>query len=218
MLMRRNTQSGLSLIEVLVAITISIILAAGVLGAFSTSLFGSQQTLQQGRLNRDLQAVMDIMVTDIQRAGYTSTATTSKTDPFMQGNYDLQVSGNCIVLAYDLDNNGTVDDADVIGYVLHNGAIERRQVGVGKTTDCASAATDSWDPVTDPNYITITAFTITKPASSNISTDIDGTSAGTDTITNRTVSITLTGQLTNDTSVTKTITRIIKVYNNKYAP
>ena len=218
MLTKRPKQTGVSLIEVLVAITISIILASGVLGAFSTSLFGSQQTLQKGRLNRDMQAIMDIMVTDIQRAGYTSTATSSKTDPFMQGNYDLQVSGSCIILAYDLNNNGTVEDTDVIGYVLHNGEIERRQTGVGKTTSCASAATDSWDPVSDPSYITITAFTITKPVISNIATDIDGASAGTDTITNRTVSITLTGQLANSASVTKTITRTIKVYNNKYSP
>lgn len=222
MLTSRLKQNGFSIIELLIALTISMVVALGILGAFSSSLFGSQQILEKGRLDRDLQTVMDAIVSDIQRAGYWENATTSNTNPFMTTGIDLSVTGNCIMMAYDLNNNGTLDDADELGYVLHNNAIERRPAGLTKpgggtyTTSCASAATDGWEAITDVNFIKVTAFTLSK---TNVATSLDAAAVSSNTINNRTISITITGELANDATTTKTITRtVIKAYNNKFSP
>lgn len=232
MLILRAKQNGLTITELLIALTISMFVTLGILGAFSSSLFGSQQLLEKARLDRDLQVAMDMIVSDIQRAGYWSSASTTSTvtaNPFMASTVDLVVNGtvttphpgitltsngNCIMLAYDKDGGSTLQDDEEFGYQLRNNAIEYRPAGASFPANC-SPTPANWEQLTDPNFITVTAFTITK---TNVATDIDSSGAGVDTVNNRTITITLTGQLANDSTTTKTITRTVNVSNNKYSP
>lgn len=205
-------QRGVTLIEMVVGIAISIVIIIVVLGIFSDTVTSSQRIIERGKLDRDLSSIMDIIAADVQRAGYWSNATSSSTNPFMSGTDDLTVSTNCITLSYDSANDGTVDDSDRFGYRLTNGAIQFRPPG--STFSCTAASTN-WNNLSDPNAITITAFNVT---STNVAVDIDNSTATTDTINQRSVTITLTGQLRNNTNQTQTITRTIVVRNNKYVP
>jgi hypothetical protein len=80
----------------------------------------------------------------------------------------------------------------------------------GADFNCATKV--GWVALTDPRVIQVTAFTVTLN-----SVPISPT-GGTDTISYRTLTLTITGNLVNDATLTQTVTRTIKLYNNKYTP
>jgi type II secretory pathway component PulJ len=154
---------------------------------------------------------MDNIVADVQRTGYWSNSTSSKTNPFYANGTDIttNVAANCVTFAYDRNNDGTVGDSDKFGYRLGTSAIQFRPTG---STFACSAAANNWVNFTDPNTIIITAFTTT------LNTIAVNPSAATDTTNYRTLTLTISGYLKNSSATTKTITRTIKLYNNKYSP
>jgi prepilin peptidase dependent protein B len=207
----KTKQRGLSIIELLIGMIISLIVIAAIIGIFANTIAGSQGVLQRGKLDRDLFAAMDIMANDIQRAGYWVNATSSTANPFMAGTNIIttNASTNCITFAYDRATDGAVSTNDQFGYGLSGNAIQFRQTG----SPCASGgAGTGWVNLTDPNVITISAFQVT---STNVAVNA-GT--GTNATNYRTITITLTGNLNSDPTDTRSITRTINVYNNPYTP
>lgn len=219
-MLNARKQRGISIVEILIAFVIGIVVVGAILSLFATTVNSSDRIIQEGNLNRELHTIMDIMVKDIQRAGYWGNATSSSTNPFMSTDNDLTVNGSsdCILFTYDRNGDGTVatiaagSDDEHYGYRKDGSKIQYRIPGA--SYDCAAASGD-WEDLTNTDNVTITALSVTTD---NQAVDIDGTGSGTDTTTYRTVTITLTGRLPNDTDVTKTITRTIKIYNNKYVP
>jgi len=67
-------QKGFSLVELLVALVIGLFVAGIVTTMYISVLRANSTTVQLARLNQDLQAALDIMSRDIQRAGYVSGA------------------------------------------------------------------------------------------------------------------------------------------------
>lgn len=63
-------QQGMSLVEMLVSLVAGLLVVAGALSLFSAVIVSGNTTLMLSRLNQDMQAVTDIVVRDIQRAGY----------------------------------------------------------------------------------------------------------------------------------------------------
>lgn len=221
MLKKWHEQHGFSLTEILIAMVITMIVAAAVLTLFSSSMSSSQRLLDQGRLDRELQTIVDIIASDVQRAGFWKDADTSNNNPFMQtGTTDITINAgqDCILFTYDRDMDGvlpaitSVSDDERYGYRLNGGVIQFRPYGADFS---CTAAQENWSNLTNSNDMTITAFTVTL---SDQAVDIDDDAPGTETTHYRTVTVTIAGVLPNNSSVTKTITRTIKVYNNKYAP
>lgn len=216
----KRTQKGFTLLELIIALLVSLTVMVGILALFFNMIKHSRSTVEAGRLDRTLHAAMFAMATDIRRAGYWANATSSSTNPFMvTGSTDIQVpSSSCILLTYDHNSDGSLPgissgiDDERYGYRLVNNAIQYRPAGA--TFSC-SAGTDVWTNLTDPNIVKITALTFVK---NDQVVDIDGAGAGTATLTVRSITITLTGELVSDSSTSKTITRTVKVYNDKYAP
>ena len=221
MLIMRKKQCGLLIVEVLIGLTLSTIIAVAALALFSTTITSSEQVLKKGKLDRDLYAAMDMMVADIQRAGRWNNATSSVANPFTTGPNDITVSsGNCVTFTYDTCTDGTqptcpspatggtVPNGEKFGYRLNGSAIQF----LSAAATPLSCASGTWTNLTDPNVIIITAFTV-----SITSVAVNPTS-GTNTTNYRTVNISISAQLKNDSAVTKIITRSIKVYNNSYTP
>lgn len=206
MLTRVKFQKGMSLIEVLVAMSMSLIIAVAVIGVFTTMLQSSQNIIEKGKLDRDLNTLMDIIVSDIQRAGYWANASSHYSNPSTTSS-----TTDCILFSYDRDTDGSIADSEKLGY-RWNSSTQKIQVrGSGSTFSCAGPT--NWTDLTDPNVIQITAFSIsvnTVPVAARTNS--------TDTTYYRTVTITISANLTTQPTVTKTLTRIIKVYNNDYQP
>lgn len=122
-------------------------------------------------------------------------------------------SPSCVLFFYDYDSD---DDGDLtdssgayevtrFGYRMDNtnGAVEIRTSSASDDT----CSTGSWEDLTDPDFVKVTAFTITEnPA--NVSTS-SGLTLGV-----REYTITLTGELKTDSTMTRTLKETIRVRND----
>ena len=212
--------SGITFIELLVVLAINTILFAALLTVFISNLTHYRKTLNSNRLNEQLQSALLLMSTEIRRAGYWVNAsddigTNQNNNPFMASGVDVSVSGSCILFAYDHNKTGTLPaisssyDDDRYGFRLSGQTLQTRPPGA--SFDCAAAAT-AWEDVTDPNIIRITALTFTlTPVTIT-------TGPGTQGIIFRSVDISITGALTSDATVTRTLTQHIRLRNDKFIP
>lgn len=217
-MLNKATQRGLSIIEILVMLLIAGVIISASLSIFTQSLSVSSQVINQGKLNRDLNAAMNTMVADIQRAGYWGNATASASNnPFMAPGLDIAIneSNDCIIFTYDRNGNGMVAPINPASDDEHYG-FRRTSGGVlqfrppGATFTCN--APNDWVNITDINIVTITAFSVTL-----IDVPVSP-SGGADRTHYRSVILTITGQLTSDANITVTLSRTVKIYNNKFTP
>lgn len=219
---RLSRTSGLTLIELMIAMVINLLLLLALTSIFSSNVGHYNTVSKTDMLNQQLQSAMQLMVNDIRRAGYWSNAsndlnTAANTNPYMVNATDVTINGgnNCILLTYDANNNGSLpsiaagSDDERYGFRLQSSAVQARPPGA--SYDCAAAAT-AWENITDTNLINVTALTFTLT-----STTVP-IGAASNSIRIRSIDITLTGQLVSDATVTKTLTEHVRIRNDKYVP
>ena len=265
MMISRHKQRGLTIVELLVGMTVGAIVVGGATAIYTSSVRGSNDTLLAAKLNQELSAALHVMSSDIRRAGFWATAINNRADenPFstpgatmltvrdsMVGNAAQPPTGqgSCITYAYDatyLPGNamGVVENVDLFGFRLNGGVLEMRQVGavdgaecVGGT--CLSCTNGTWQEVTDPDLIQITAlnFDLANSQCLNASEpdglDDNGDGAIDDrdemncymnvpangssevTLESREVTITVNGRLVGDNSVQATMSQTVRVRND----
>lgn len=214
---------GFTLPEVIIALAINAFLMIALVIVFMANLDHYNNLLNNAVLSEQMQTAMDIISGDIRRAGYWANAANdignhTNTNPFMASGADISVGGtgnSCILLTYDHDNNGSLPaisssyDDERYGYRLNGSTLQARPPGA--TFSC-NASASSWENMTDSNVITMTALTFT------LNTQTITAGPGTRGIIIRSVDITMTGQLASDSTVTKTLTRHIRIRNDKYTP
>jgi prepilin peptidase dependent protein B len=255
--MNKITQQGMSLIELMIGIVIGLIILAGVTNVWLTSIISSSDTLRQSKLNQELTTLMTVMSNDITRAGFTSDLnfTSPQTNVFSQADdtalevidnltdnnqvtyTNAATGGSCILFAYDINQDGNVDDdSDVFGFRLNNGAVEMRQNVNGGNRDSCATADGVWTPITDSRIINITTLKFAFDKSECINTrepndtDEDGDgdnanagemncynlapTAGDVTVELRQIDITLAGELVSDTGVNLSLSKSVRVRND----
>jgi prepilin peptidase dependent protein B len=215
-------KAGFTLVELMIALTLNAILLAALLTVFISNLNYYHQFLNQSRLNLQLQNALNVMASDIRRAGYSSTAFNDigldqNTNPFMAAGIDVttNIANDCILFSYDQNNDGTLPtissayDDERYGYRLMNQTLQTRPPGAPFS---CTAASSSWENMTDPNIMLITNLSFT------LSTKTVTTGPGSRGVSIRTVTIAITGQLKNNSSVTKTLTQQVRIQNDKFIP
>lgn len=214
-----KTKSGFTLTELMIALSLNGFLIVGLIAAFVSGLTHYNTTYSTNQLDVQLHAAMDSMVSDIRRAGYWSLSSSiigshANTNPFMTSSTDITIGSgnNCILVTYDHTNTGalpaissSVDDCRY-GYRLSGGAVQSRPWGA---PFACNASASSWTNITDPNTVNISVLNFAQ------STQVV-TGAG-HTITIRYVTITLTGSLVTNSTITKTLTTNVRVENDKYS-
>src|SRR5690606_19939477 len=65
-----KSQRGINLVELMVAIAISLILLAGIITVMVRITTAGGESVQATRLNQQLRGTLDLMTKDLQRAGY----------------------------------------------------------------------------------------------------------------------------------------------------
>lgn len=129
----RSHQRGLTLVEIMVALTISLLLLAGVMQVFLSNKASHNLQSGLGRLQENARAAMDILSLNISMAGYT-TGTTAI---------------NKINTANTLDN--TTANA-TLGFTVANGkASDIIEINYQSATDCLGQATGG--TATDRYYL-----------------------------------------------------------------
>jgi prepilin peptidase dependent protein B len=203
----------------MVALVINAFLFAGLITIFIANLEHNRKMIDISRLNEELQATMQIMITEIRRAGYWANAQNDlgsgqNNNPFMASGADITTSGtNCILFSYDHDKSGTLPaiapsyDDKRYGFRLNGGAIQIRPPGA--VFDCG-AASNAWENLTDPSTMTITALTFGLNQQS--------LAVNSSSLLIRSVDITITGRLVSDSTITKSLTAHVRIRNDKFVP
>lgn len=146
--------------------------------------------------------------------------------------------GSCIVFAYDRNQDGVVDADELGGFRLNAGAVEIRTAGSTADPGSCASAGNTWVDLTDAAFVTVTLLDFDLAASRCLNSrepdevDNDGNGvidndaeadcyaqvpaagSGDLTVETREIRITLAGQLTNDTFVSRTLEQDVRVRND----
>ena len=179
MLIRRQALRGMTLIELMIALAISLVVLAGATSVYLTALRLENDNLNLARLTQDMRAMTDVMSRDIRRAGFASSDPVQnqaalRGNPFFGDAADIRVhwGGACIVYAYNRDDDGNrdgvsdevppvVDGNEYLGFRLNAGRLEMRQSG-NTNADCDNG---SWIALSGPR-VEVTALNFTLLSSS----------------------------------------------------
>ncbi len=212
-------QRGFTLIEMLVGLALGLFIAANGIFIYSSVLKSYYDLLAVNRLDQQLRTAMNSMIVDIRRAGYSANAISNlkagaNTNLFMASATNLSTpTSNCILFSYDSNSSGTLPALNAatldkrFGYRLSGTTLQSR----APTDSAFSCTSGTWNDLTDRNLIRITnlSFTVTPTVI---------TLNGTNTLTIRNIAISMTGNLTQDTPITRTISGTVKVRNDRYQP
>jgi len=237
-------QKGVTLIELLVAVTISIIAVSGMLAAMANTLGTGGQTIKMTRMTQEMRTTMQLMTRELRRANYHSgfldcygnTGCLSSITGL--GNVTTKIksigindSADCIWFWYQRPGaTATLGSWRVAGFrrKVDGDNIGRIQMTTGSTsaTPCASASEAEWvgstgkgADITDPNFIDVLSFTIV-----NESPTAEIINSNNDTQNVQRIRLTITSKLKADGSVpgfvqnnanaTRTLTELIQVRNH----
>ncbi len=215
-------EQGFSLIELLISMVIGLIIIAAGISIFANTAGTDFYQLKVTRLNQELRSTMNLMVRDIRRVGYIGPTGLSLViganiwNPFISpdngtsflfslvdvSNGDgIAATKDCILFALDQNENGVDDgNSERFGYRLNANAVKvRPNTGV----DCTG---NGWQSITDDNTTNVTSLTFTPRIQRDSSNNLIIC----------TIDISLTGQLINDSSVTRTINESVKLRNDIY--
>jgi len=268
-----SSQTGFTLTELMVSLALGMSVVGSVLVGYMATYTSSMNTMAASKMNQDLNAVMNMMITEFRRAGYSGDAatitlptanifnqvdgTTLEVYDNMAGNTQLvpagdgtwtnnfggtatAVEGSCLVYAYDLNEDGVVDSNELGGFRLNNGEVEMRTLGNVANPDTCSSTSNTWNALTDNDFLTVSALVFNLDNSRCLNTrepdginndsgedsDIDEAdeadcydtlpiaASGDITVETRQLSITLTGNLTNDAFVRNSMTQEVRVRND----
>lgn len=264
-MLSRRKQVGVSIVELLVGMAVGVVVVGGATTMYVSSVRGGNDILKASKLNQEVNALLLVMANDIRRAGFWGTAVANLGDqnPFsLPGTTALVVrddmnsnsaqpplgQGSCITYAYDATYvpgsvAGTVEATDLFGFRLNGTVVQMRQVGdvdgaacVGGS--CTSCTNGTWQDVTDPDLIEITALNfdlansqcLNSSEPNQIDDDGDGdideddeydcyqtippAGSGEVTLESREVMITVSGRLAGDASVQASAAQTVRVRND----
>lgn len=215
-----NKQAGVTLIELMVAMAISLVVSTALVMLMANTLGTGTQTIRMTRMTQEMRSAMQLMTRDLRRANYHVGALNCF------GNIDCNPDstkikvitpegGDCFRFWYDRQ---TTAGPDAGAFQLFT----RSGVNVLQMTtedDASVSCGDDWgvaNDITDPSFMNVTAFTVSNADSYN-----EVISEDSDTQTVSKIRLTLTAALLNtpaDVPISKTIEDVILVRNHIYCP
>lgn len=160
---RRAGQRGLSLIEMMVGLLIGMIVVAGAITLTVTQLAEHRRLMLETQIQQDLRAAADLILRDVRRSGYWSTAQKGVWAPgngsptsndYTATTPDITtVNANTIKYSYSVVNGGAVEDDtstgnEQFGFRLQDGVLQF-ELGAG-----------NWQPLTDPGVMIVKQFNV----------------------------------------------------------
>ena len=216
-----KNQYGLSLVELIVGIALSLFIVSGALTLYASQLLNSKKAIAEVKLNQELRLTSELVTRQLRNAGFWTNAlsgTVSAADGTApaQNPYATitpQTNNPGVIFNQNFDSNNVIDTAEGLGFQLKNGIIQS-QLGSG-----------NWQDLTDPRAIMITDFSVT-PMITNISSTFASAnfSPCSKTCTDintcpqlwiRTYTISIVGQAPSDPSIVRALQQTVKVRNDQ---
>ena len=221
---RFHKQSGATLMEVLVAMTISLVATAAMIAMMSNSLGTTARIIKMTKLTDDMRVALQMMTRDVRRSSYNANSM------FCYANENCATDGSGISLPADVAIADTNDcftfltDRDHDGDSTENAAGGFRRVTDGdigviemwtgdNAPDCTDAAgAAGWVEITNPDNMDIFAFNVDDNLSYN-QVILDN---GTDTVSQRIrkIRMNIQGRLVIDNTIVREVEDVINVRND----
>jgi len=227
----KTRQSGVSLMELLIAMTISLVVSLAMISLMANTLGTGTTTIKMSRLTAEMRTAMQIMTRDLRRANYHGNYikcfgdVDCRTKLDTIGGIDSSATshikaitvdgGDCFFYWFDRDSDGIVTSGDAVGAFRRGvrsgiGTIEMTTVSSG-TPNCDSNT--DWALITDPNIVDVTAFVVTNNLGYTETISKAGATQFIDKIRLRIVA-----QLVTDPGTNRTIEDVIQVRNPIFSP
>jgi type II secretory pathway pseudopilin PulG len=169
---RNHKQAGATMMEVLVAMSISLVVTASMIALMSNSLGSTTRIIQMTKLSDDMRVALQMMSRDVRRSNYNVDSMfcyandDCATDGSITAIGDISIpSSQCFWFLTDRNQDDYEDTAAVAAGGFRHvtvgdvGAIEM-WIG-GAAPDCTdSPGEDGWVQITDPATMDIFAFSV----------------------------------------------------------
>ena len=221
-LKRRN--AGFNIIEVMVSMTVGLILMAGVTSMYGSMMRGNASAVKNATLSQELRALMEFMTREIRQAGFWGAAAQNADDLSQLANNPFgiaAVNASCVQYSWDKNANGTLNREERLGFRRSSGELQWRNPGYNANSFPGCGSNNGWLAISDPAAVTVTglSFTLTESCI-NLTQDRQECSSvsanpGDIEVTTQEIAISLSGELTNDSSVNLTLSENVLVRNHK---
>jgi Tfp pilus assembly protein PilW len=222
----RKLQVGASLMEVLIAMSISLVVTAAMVALMSNSLSTTTRIIKMTKLSDDMRVALQMMTRDVRRSSYNADAMFcyANDDCYTDGSLPaapvevaIDDSNQCFTFLLDRNHDGdsTADDAGGFRRVTSGGVGVIEMWTGGATPDCdAAAGAAGWVEITNPDNMDIFAFSVDDDLSYDqpIRTDAAGTATLIQRV--RKLRMSVQGRLTMDNNITRTMEDVINVRND----
>ncbi len=203
MLTLKNKQKGLTLIEMLIAMTLGLFVTAVIITVFSTNVRSNVENMKMIRLNQELRGAMTFMADELKRAGYSDEGSNTN---FMSSLSTRKASDTCFLYSYDNDSDGIQDADEHFGFRLDTDQI--------KWASDADNNCTFGESITDSNMAEITSLYF--DVSGSVNTAGEDAFIGTDGVSVYDVTITIRGttDLPHSSNPIRRIKETIRIRND----
>lgn len=215
-------QAGFSLMEAVVAMSISLVVTAAMVALMANSLGSTARIVNMTKLSDDMRTTMQMLTRDVRRASYNADAMFcyGNDDCFTDGSVtlpgDISISaGNdCFTFLLDRDHDGDSTENNAGGFRrVTTGAIGALEMWVGgNQPNCASTNNSNWVRVTNPDSMDITAFNVDTGLSYTQEIYNDGAKVIFQKV--RKLRFLIDGRLVTDNTITRRMEDVISVRND----
>jgi hypothetical protein len=221
-------QAGASLMEVMIAMSISVVVTASMIALMANSLGTTARIVQMTKLSDDMRVALQMMSRDVRRSSYNANSMYCYANTDCADDGIITKAGDITLV--DLDSDAVNDcftyllDRDHDGDSTEDGAGGFRRVTDGDvgiiemwTGDSAADCTDDpgaagWVQITNPENMNISVFSIDDDLS--YEQEILNNGVNTVTMRIRKVRMTMEGRLLLDDSISRQMEDIISVRND----
>lgn len=223
MLKSAKNQAGVTLVEMMIGLALSMIVVSSMVLLMSNSLASASRIIQMTQLTDDLRNSMSMVSRDIRRANYSANAYRcyANSDCGADGSanqVNATIESDCLIFNLDRDQDGDATEDDAGGFrLVDNGSgigVIEMWVGDNNSADCSDTEYvdgDDWISLTDPEFVDFTQFEFTL---NNIAATLTEKSGATITQNTRELFIEIEAELILDRTVTRRIEDNIKVRND----
>ena len=224
----RKSARGLGLVELMIGVTVGLIVAAGASLVATRQITEHRRLMLEVQIQQDLRAAADLIQQDLRRAGFrglpangvwepehnagTAPAKEAASSPYTE--LTQTPGGNDLLYRYarattagssNVNETNIVADNEQLGIRLSKNTLYL-QLGFIKTAANANAQ-PNWQPITDPDTISIDSFTPIVNVQQVSLEDLCGCPAGSacPTISVRSVSLTIKATAKSDATVKRTL-------------
>ena len=225
-----NRQGGASLMEVLVAMSISLVVTASMVALMSNSLGNTTRIIKMTKLADDMRVAMQMMSRDVRRSSFNAysmycfanddcgsdSITTADGTLILAGDITISNTGDCFLFLTDRDFGGDSTENSAGGFrrVVTDGVgVIEMWTGDNSPSCGAAAGATNWVQITNPDNMDIFAFSVDEDLSYTVEVYNDG-NGNTLSQKVRKLHMDMQGRLVMDNSIERRMEDVISVRND----